>query len=86
MVDLYLGSSLIDFHISTDKLSWLLLRGVTLFKSRFKAWSSHSKRLVMTPVIPISNLLCKESACTWFRNLRVRSCRDLNTARVLLSV
>ena len=32
MVDLcllkYLRSSLIDFHISTEKLSWLLLRGV----------------------------------------------------------
>ena len=31
MVDLrllkYLGSSLIGFHISTDKTSWLLLRG-----------------------------------------------------------
>jgi len=47
MVDLcllkYLRSSLTDFHISTDKPSWLLLRGVPLFKSRFKAWSSHSK-------------------------------------------
>ena len=31
-----LGSSLVDFHTST--LSWLLLRGVPLFKSRF-----HSK-------------------------------------------
>ena len=47
MVDLclikYMGSSLIDFHVSRDKLSWLLLRGVPLVKSRFKAWSSHSK-------------------------------------------
>jgi len=37
MVDLcslkYLGSSLNDFHISTD--FWLLLKGVPLFKSRF---------------------------------------------------
>ena len=30
----YLGSSLIDFHISTDKPSWLSLRGVPLFSSQ----------------------------------------------------
>ena len=41
----YLGSSLIDFHIPTDKLSLFSLRLVPLFKSRFKAWSSHSKRI-----------------------------------------
>ena len=29
-------SSLIDFHISTDKPSWLLLRRVPLFKSTLK--------------------------------------------------
>ena len=47
MVDLcllkYLRSSLIDFRVSTDKLSWLILKGVPLFKSRFKVRSSHSK-------------------------------------------
>ena len=39
----HLRSSLIDFHISTNKLSRLLLREVPLFKSRSKAWYSHSK-------------------------------------------
>ena len=39
----YLGSSLIDFGISTGKHSWLSLRRVPLFKSRFKAGSSRGK-------------------------------------------
>ena len=33
----YLGSSLIDFCISTGKRSWLSPRRALLFKSRFKA-------------------------------------------------
>ena len=38
-----LRSSLIDFCISTDQLSWLWLREIRLFKSGFKVWSSHKK-------------------------------------------
>ena len=39
----YLGSSLLDFCISTGKRSWLSLRRAPLFKSRFKAGSSCGK-------------------------------------------
>ena len=46
-VDLYelnnLGSSLIDFCISTGKRFWVSLSRVPLFKSRFKAGSSRGK-------------------------------------------
>ena len=60
----YPGSSLIDFHISTDKLSRLLLKRVPLFNSRFKAVKAKdkeafimqcsrpfTKHVVMIPVI-----------------------------------
>ena len=67
----YLGSSLIDFHISTDKLSWFLLRGVPLFKNQdskpdpviakaIKKLVPCNVHLVMIPVIRIQ--LCPTSS------------------------
>ena len=67
-----LGSSLIDFCISTGKRFWLSLRRTPLFKSTFKAGSSHGKGFYSKINQRWPQVFCKGQPCPTSSDLNLR--------------